>query len=350
MIDERAREILDAVVRLNIETGGAVSSGLVERSLERNLSSATIRSVMKSLEDKGYLHQPHTSAGRLPTDAGYRVFVDNFQSDYALTRWTGPDPMTRMVDKGFPVAAAGPHGVKAMARLLSDLTEYISIILAPSLDTVRAVRVELYPRSLKRVLMVVVLDNSQVRTGLIELPEEYSAPVVEQAAQMLTRRVRLMTVKEIRQGQLDSPDLMPSPASRCAAAVARQGQELFADTSAPEIQLEGVARVLDEPEFTDPEPLKALLRFIQSPQVIRESLGNLGQQAEDDVQVWIGRENPVGGLKPFSMLTSEFRLGGRRGILAVLGPRRMWYQRAFRGIEVLRRSLNPEVSHPIDNQ
>lgn len=339
-INERSREILNAVVRLNIETGGPVSSGLVERSLQRTLSSATIRSVMKRLEEKGFLEQPHTSSGRLPTDSGYRVFVDYFQNDYALTRWTGPDPMEKMVDRGFPVAAAGPDGVRAMAHLLSSLTDYISIILAPSLDTVRAVRVDLYPRSLKRVLMVVLLDNSQVRTGLIELSEEYPAPVVEQAAQLLTQRVQSMTVKQIRQGNLISPDLMPSPASRCATSMARQAQRLFQDTEAAEIQLEGVGKVLDEPEFREPEPLKALLRFIESPQVIRESLDNLDRHAGDQVGVWIGGENPVSGLRPFSMLTGRFSLDGRPGVLAVLGPRRMWYQRAFRGIEVLRGALN----------
>lgn len=338
-IDERSREILDAVVRLNIETGGPVSSGLVERSLQRHLSSATIRAVMKNLESQGYLEQPHTSAGRLPTDAGYRAYVDDFQDDYALTRWTGPDPMEKLVDKGFSVAAAGPDGVKAMARLLSNLTDYISIILAPSIDTVRAVRVELYPRSLKRVLMVVVLNNSQVKTGLIELAEEFPAPVVEKAADLLTRRIQGLTVQAIRQGQLESPDLMRSPVSRCAAAVACQGQQLFQDSQAGEVQLEGVANVLEEPEFRDPEPLKALLRFIESPQVIRQSLGDLDRHAGDKVGIWIGEENPVGGLRPFSVMTGHFTLEGRRGILAVLGPRRMWYQRAFRGIQVLRSAL-----------
>lgn len=339
-ISERSRDIINAVVRLNIETGGPVSSGLVERSLDQPLSSATIRSVMKHLEDQGFLEKPHTSAGRLPTDAGFRVFVDNFQSNYKLNRWTGPDPMQQMIAEGFPVTAAGPDGVKAMATLLSSLTDYISIILAPSLDTVKAVRIELYPRSLQRVLLVVLLDNAQVRTGMIALPEEYAAPVVERAAQLLTDRIQGMTVAQIRQGRLDFPDLMQSPVSRCATAVARKGREIFQDTETAEVQLEGVANVLDEPEFRHPEPLKALLRFIESPQVIRESLDSLDRTAGDKVGVWIGAENPVGGLRPFSVLTARFDLEGRRGVLAVLGPRRMWYQRAFRGIEVMRRALN----------
>ena len=345
-LDSRSGEILDAVVRLNIETGGPVSSGLVELSLQRTLSSATIRNVMKRLEEQGYLHQPHTSAGRLPTDAGYRAHVDRMAGQSALDRWTRPRraeerPDRTLAGDNLALTAAGPDGAKAMARLLNELTDYVSIILAPSLDTVEAVKVELYPRSATRVLMVVLLDNSQVRTGLLELPEEYPAPVVEQAAQILTRRIRGLTVASIREGQLDSPALVDSPASRCAAAVGRQGHHLFARTESPEVQLEGVTRVLDEPEFRDPEPLKALLRFIESPRMMRESLVDLDRSTSDGLGVWIGQENPIGDLRAFSLLTGRFSLDGRRGVLAVLGPRRMWYQRALQGLNTVRRALEP---------
>jgi heat-inducible transcriptional repressor len=344
-MDRRSGEILDAVVRLNIETGGPVSSGLVELSLQRTLSSATIRNIMKRLEDQGYLHQPHTSAGRLPTDAGYRAYVDGFQSQVALTRLTRPELLDGLRDgvrgeQERALTAAGPEGVKAMARLLNELTDYVSIILAPSLDTVRAVKVELYPRSASRVLMVVLLDSSQVRTGLLELPEDYPAVVVEQAAEILTRRIQGLSVAQIRDGKLESPDLLDSPASRCAAAVGMQGRRLFHETENPEVQLEGVARVLDEPEFRDPEPLKSLLRFIESPRVIRESLENLDSSTADGLGVWIGQENPIGDLRAFSLLTGRFSMNGRRGVLAVLGPRRMWYQRALQGIAVVRRALD----------
>ena len=317
----------------------------MELSLQRTLSSATIRNVMKRLEKQGYLQQPHTSAGRLPTDAGYRAYVDNMRRRTALDRWTEPVRGNGLRERGLTggdlaITAAGPDGVKAMARLLNELTDYVSIILAPSLDTVHAVKVELYPRSQRRVLMVILLDNSQVRTGLLELPEEYSEPVVEQAAQILNRRIRGLTVASIREGRLDSPELVDSPAWRCAAAVGRQGMHLFADTETAEVQMEGVARVLDEPEFRDPEPLKSLLRFIESPRIIRETLVGLDRSTEDGVGVWIGQENPIGDLRAFSLLTGRFSVDGRPGVLAVLGPRRMWYQRALQGLDLVRQAFD----------
>ena len=336
-LESRSQTILDAVVRLNIETGRPVSSGLVERSLNRGLSSATIRSEMKGLETAGYLAQPHTSAGRLPTDRGFRSFVDRLQAGWSLQRPELPIQMRRLAERGLRQPGEGLERIQIMARLLSRLTDNISIILGPSWAEVRAVKVELYPRSQRRVLMVVILDNNRVRSGAVTLPDDRSPVVIEQAAEILTRRVRGRTVAEIRSGAWDSPDLMSTPASRCAAEMTRAGAELFHDLGEGELELEGIANVLDEPEFLEPEPLKALLRFIESPSGIRSSLHRLGSGDPDRCGVWIGSENPIGKLRRFSVLTGNFEMDGRIGTLAVLGPRRMSYQRVFHGIELMRR-------------
>jgi len=218
--DPRSLDILDAIVRLNVETGRAVSSGLVERSLQRQVSSATIRAVMKSLEQDGFLVQPHTSAGRLPTDAGFRAFVDRLLAGWALKRHETPPEMRRLADQGLRQGIDTRHRLKALARLLSRLTDNISIIVGPALESVRAVRVEFYPRSVRRVLMVVVLENDEVRTGLVDLPEDTPAPVVAAAARLLSNRVRGRTVGEIYRGVLETVDLIGTPVSRCAATLA----------------------------------------------------------------------------------------------------------------------------------
>lgn len=336
-LDHRDLEILDAVVRLNVETGRPVSSGLVQRALNRDISSATVRTVMKRLEASGHLRQPHTSAGRLPTDRGFRVYVDRLQAGWTLQRPAIPPRMRQIMERGLDAMADGPDRIKAMARLLSELTDNVSIILGPSWEQVRAIRVELFPRSLRRVLMVVILDNSRVRTGSVELDAEYPAAVIEEAAGILTERIAGRTVAGIRGGGWQSPDLLRTPASRCAASLTRAGQGLFRELGDGEMELEGIANVLDEPEFREPEPLKALLRFIESPGSIRRSLDRLRTDGECPFGVWIGSENPVGRLRRFAVLTGRFELDGRPGTLAVLGPRRMSYQRAFQGIDVLRR-------------
>ncbi len=339
-INARSLEILDAVVRLNIETGRAVSSGLVSRLINSSVSSATIRAEMKMLEDEGYLEQPHTSAGRLPTDLGYRVFVDRLRSGWALRTRVIPEDMRLEARRDLDRSVGHPDRIGIMARLLSRLTSNISIIVGPTLDHVRAQRVELYPRSSTRVLMVVIMDNSQVRTGMVELPQPHPDTVIQKAGRLISERVSGCTVAEIRSGALEMVDLVRTPVTQCASVLLQQGKELFQDTEQGEVQLEGVANVLEEPEFSHPETLKALLRFIESPAAIREAMGRLDGQTEDGVGVWIGQENPLGQLRQFSMLTGRFDLDGRQGLLAVLGPRRMWYQRAFFGIDAMQQVMN----------
>jgi heat-inducible transcriptional repressor len=187
--------------------------------------------------------------------------------------------------------------------------------------------------------MVLVLENALVRTGLFTLDRDYPAIVLNEAARILSERVSGRTVAEIRAGVLASVEVAASDAGRCASDLASRGQELFADVETGELQLEGVTNILNEPEFSEPGPLKSLIRFLESPGAIRDTLHRLNLESGGGLRVWIGAEIPVGGFTPFSLLSSSFDLGGREGILAVLGPRRMPYQRAVSGIQMLRNTL-----------
>ncbi len=348
MPQARADEILDAVVRLNIETGRPVSSDLVARYLRRACSSATVRNVMKSLEQDGYLEQPHTSAGRTPTDRGFRRYVDRLLAGWPLTTWDLPRPLAREVESDLQRHAGSHAMVKALARLLSRLTANVSIILGPSWEQVRCQRVELYPKSERRLLMVLVLENAMVRTTLADLGEDIAPRTVEEAGRLLSERITGRTVAEVRDGVLGSIRPGVTAASRCASRLAAQGRDLFLDFEVGELELEGVTNVLGEPEFGLPETLRTLVRFLESPRAIREALQVLDREAHGDLGVWIGSENPVGDLREFTVVSHRFPLAGREGILAVLGPRRMPYQRALTGIHTLRsglRSLNTGVEN-----
>lgn len=338
-LNSRSLEILDAVVRLNIETGHPVSSALVQRLLSGSVSSATIRNEMKGLEQQGYLQQPHTSAGRLPTDAGFRLFVNRLQAGWALTRHNVPEAMRQVAAASCKDNTVSTSPIKASAQLLSKLTKSIGIILGPTWQSVKAVKIELYPRSSSHVLLVVLLENGLTRTGMVTLPREYPTAVLQEAGELLSRRVAGRTVQAIRSGLLDSLDLIHTPATQCAACLAQAGKPIFDSLETGEMQLDGLGHVLDEPEFHHPDPLKALLRFIESPAAMRVSFGKLGQAMETGYGVWIGEEIPLQGMRSFTILASSFKLDGRDGLLAVVGPRRMSYQRAFHGMDIVKETL-----------
>jgi heat-inducible transcriptional repressor len=335
----RADEILEAVVRLNIETGRPVSSDLVARYLRRACSSATVRNVMKTLEREGYLEQPHTSAGRTPTDKGYRRYVDRLLASWPLATWDLPRPLAREVEQDLARHSGSHAMVKALARLLSRLTANISIILGPSWDQVRCLRVELYPKQERRLLMVLILENAMVRTTLADPGEDLAPRTIEDAGRLLSERIAGRTVAEVRDGVLGSIRPGVTAASRCASRLATQGRDLFLDFEVGELELEGVTNVLSEPEFGLPETLRNLVRFLESPRSIREALQLLDREAGGDLGLWIGSENPVDDLREFTVVSHRFPLAGREGILAVLGPRRMPYHRALTGIHTLRDGL-----------
>ncbi|RKZ18145.1 hypothetical protein DRQ50_04295 [bacterium] len=346
-LDARSREILEAVVRLNVETGRPVSSGLVERSLGSPVSSATIRGVMKRLEQQGLLFQLHTSSGRIPTDPGFRVYVDSLRAGWGLRRLEAPAGMRRLLAKGLAAGSAATEP-REVARLLSRLTDNVSIVLGPSWEDVGVTRIEVHPRSASVVLLVLILENALVRTGLVDLQQERPRAVVAEAGRALSRRARRLTVARIRAGELETPDLMRSPASQCAAELARGCRLALDELAEGEVELEGVANVLEEPEFHHPEPLKALLRFVESPRAIRRALARLDRHRNRELGVWIGDENPVGDLRRFAVVTRGFALDGRRGMMAVLGPRRMSYHRALHGIDLLGRALDESIGGRVD--
>jgi len=322
------------------ETGLPVSSALVARWLGGTVSSATVRSDMMRLEDQGLLGKPHTSAGRVPSDKGFRSFVNRIlEGDASLPPPSGVLPMVEQELR----RSAGTHAmVKSLASLLSRLTDNIGIILGPAWDGVRALRLELYSQEGRRILMVLILDNALVRTGTIAVDEPFSATVLDDAARLLSERICGLTVREIRDGALDDLSLNGDAAERCASELAQRGSDLFLDVEEGDLELMGVANMLDAPEFSDPDRLKNLVRFLESPRSIRGALQRLSPENEGGIAVWIGTENPIDELQGFSLVSSPCEMNGRRGVLAVLGLRRMPYDRAIAGMQVLIRSLKQQ--------
>ena len=235
---------------------------------------------------------------------------------------------------------AGTHAItKALASLLNELTRGIGIILGPAWDQIRALRLDLYPKEGRRILVVLVLENALVRTGVLLTERDYPPAIVAEAARLLSERVSGRTVAEIRSRVLPTFDTATSPAGGCAREIVSRTRDLFEDVEENELELEGVGDVLRQPEFSEPAPLKSLIRLLESPRLMGDVLRRLSPPAESGIAVWIGSENPVDELRPFSLLASRFDVGGRRGILAVLGPRRMPYPRAVSGIDILLRGL-----------
>jgi heat-inducible transcriptional repressor len=315
-LDSRQRQVLLAVIAEYVETAEPVSSRAVARRHMRRLSPATIRNVMADLEDQGYLAQPHTSAGRVPTDAAYRFYVD------AIGRmaWT-PAPVAPVEGgpRARPVADAEQVMAGAPARL-STGSHLTGMLLAPPLKQTILDRVELLPLGDGRVLAVVVTDAGWVTTGAIAADARTSPDEVRETGRTLTRRYRGKTFQAIA-------DDVSAPADPLDPLWARHRElldQVVVLLRARTLYISGAIHMLDHPDLSDVATVRRLLRTFEEKARLVDLLSRMAQ--ERGVQVLIGGENPMEEMQECSLITSTYTYRGQMlGVLGVVGPRRMPY-------------------------
>lgn len=337
-MDERKRRILQAITDDYIETAEPVGSRTIARKYELGVSPATIRNEMADLEELGYLEQPHTSAGRIPSDKGYRYYVDSLMNPAPLP----PAQKSRLRREVAGRYRALEDVVHRAARLLAAYTEYTAIILAPRPAEVTLQQVQFLPVRSPQILIVVVAEPGFVLHRLTEVEEEGSIARLPAWSEALTHRLRGVTgsgltgsvIAEIRQTLSDR---------RLFETLLDLLQETLEGSGEDRVILEGVINILNHPEFQDVERAKAILGLLEE----REALyGLLSSRAESgELSVSIGREHGRRDMQDCSVVTATYSLGGTViGAVGILGPTRMKYARAVAIVEYAAASLSEALS------
>ena len=336
---DRQQQVLDALVQLFIERREPVSSRMLEESGALEIRSATIRSVLQELEHEGYLYQPHSSSGRIPTDKGYRSYVDS-QSFESTDGGISPEVISE-VSQAIQAAGADIEQVlRAVTRVVGDLSSNITILGGPREKSPAIAGVDLYQRDSRHVFVVISLEGGSVRTQLVRLEREILPESLWAAATLMADRLSGRSLEEVRH----EVDGLFKPASTPAARVARDvtltGQALFDPGSLLRFTWEGMSAALHQPEFADADRLKALLHLMSHSQEFESVLErSLRQQSGGEIAMTIGGENQLPALQPFSLLATRFEIDDREGYFAVLGPRRMPYARTVTLIRLIARHL-----------
>lgn len=324
-LNEREKIILEALVELYVRDAGAVSSGALHRELGVPLSSASIRNVLHGLEEKGLLHQPHTSAGREPTRAGYRVYVDLFCRPLELpAEWASRIRSDLQLEPAQDV-----HEIlERVSRLLAGLSSNVGVGLAIQDDPRAHIqRVELVPLEAQRILAVVTLDNGVVRTEVLGLDGELPRSRLDAAVQILNEIVGDRTPAAARQ-RLDAALRDRSgEGTDLARHLATQKDRIFPDRSLPTLHLQGASQIVGQPEFSDPENLRLLVRILDHPESLESVLLEHGREAE--ASITIGVESQCEELRPFSLVVARCAVAGLPGFVGILGPMRMRYSWAL---------------------
>ncbi len=325
-LSEREQQVLEAVVRTYVETAEPAGSRTVSRGFDLGVSAATIRNTMSDLEAKGYLFHPHTSAGRIPTDQAYRFFVDRLMEPLA------PSP----ADRANLERELGRAGTSAVERLILHATKVLSLIsnelgvaLAPRLEDAVLERLELIQVSSNKVLLVATIRGGVVRTVYVDLPIEVPQETLVMVTLALNQRLAGLSLSEIRRTLSERlRDSAPGASSQELINIfVQSGAELFdfSAVDASNLHLGPTSVLASQPEFGTGPRLKGLIDLTDQKDLLAEAVGS--RQHAGRIKITIGGENDASALSDFTLVTAEYSVGGLRGVIGVIGPTRMPYEK-----------------------
>ena len=326
----REQSVLRAVVRSYVDTAEPAGSRTVAREYELGISPATVRNTMSDLEAKGYLFHPHTSAGRVPTDLAYRFFVDRLIEPATLTvqeRGT----LAREFDGADPSAVE--RLVRRAASALSVLSMELGVAVAPSLTDAVLERLELVQISSDKVLLVATIGGGQIRTVYVDLPGEVPADTLVTLTVILNERLGGLKLREIRDTlpeRLRDAWVSDDPAGGNLLNIFMQsGTELFEwpPTASGQLHLGKTSVLASQPEFSSGEQLKGLIELTERRELLADVLSE--RDHGSGINISIGAEHHAAALSEFTLVTAEYRLGGLKGVIGVIGPTRMPYEKVI---------------------
>jgi heat-inducible transcriptional repressor len=325
-LTDRERHVLEAVVRSYVSTAEPAGSRTVSRISHLGVSAATIRNTMSDLEEKGYLFHPHTSAGRIPTDLAYRFFVDRLMEPPSIT----PDEresLERELDGAS--GSAMERLVRQATRALSLLSNELGVAVAPRLGTAVLEKLELIQVSSNKVLLVATIRGGVVRTVYVDLPVVVPADTLITVTLALNERLAGLSLGEIRNSL---PDRLRDSHSGGAAAelinvFVQSGAELFdlQNLDADKIHLGHTSVLAAQPEFERGDRLKSLIELTEQRDLLATTVGNRDHGGR--LVITIGGEHDSSELANFTLVTSEYRAGDLKGVIGVIGPTRMPYEK-----------------------
>ncbi len=338
MLNERARILLKTLVERYIEDGHPVSSRTLSRQAGLNLSPASIRNIMADLEEGGYIASPHTSAGRIPTPRGYRLFVDSL-----LTVKPLEGPQLSQIRRS--LTPADPQRlVNTASQLLAELTHYAGIVLTPKRRNQQLRQIEFLNLSDKRILLIMVTMDGEVRNRVILTKQPYTASQLIRTANFFNHHFSGLSFEQVRPCLQQKLRGLKADIIRLMEAVMQTGAEAFSDPGAGCV-VAGEANLLGTPDLvSDMGRLRALFTLFEQRTELLQLL-EVGHHASG-VQLFIGTESGVAPLDECSVIAAPYKVDGEVvGTLGVIGPTRMAYERVIPIVDITARLLSNALSY-----
>ncbi len=341
-LSERQITILDAIIRNYLATGEPVGSRTISKYTDLNLSSATIRNEMSDLEEMGYIVQPHTSAGRIPSDKGYRLYVDhlieqNDQKDREISEMKEfVIEKTEKMDKI----------LKQAAKMLATNTNYATLVSAPDVNHNKVKFIQLSQVDDQHLLAVIVMNNNMVRNKMVDLYEALDNETILKLNILLNTSLNGLAMNEINLGTIVRLKEQAGIHSGIVSDVLDALVQTFAESEDLKIYTSGATNILKYPELSDSDSAATLLSAFEEKEelasLVTESLSD-SEKTENGtgIQVYIGNESPIQTMKDCSVVTATYDLGeGVKGTIGIVGPKRMDYEKVMDNLKTLKSQLD----------
>jgi len=319
----RQQKILVAVVCEYISTAEPVGSRRIARKYEFGISPATIRNIMADLEDMGFLIQPHTSAGRIPTDKGLRFYVDHLDSSRRSVEEMGFFNIEEMLN----VETELGNLMKKATELLSSLSNQAGLVLVPNLKSMVCRHIDFIKLSNSQVLVIFISESGLVQKRAIRLAEDISQDTLDKISKLVTTELMGLSLSEIRAKLVKIMETEKIHFDKLLARAIKLSQEFFSSgTDDSELYVGGTFNMMSQPEFTDLEKMKNLFKTFEEKRLLINILDKCLEDDEEQVKVIIGNESTIADMKDLSFVISSYKYGERTlGVVGIIGPKRMDY-------------------------
>ena len=335
-LSDRKRTILYAIIKTYLETGEPVGSRTISKYTDLNLSSATIRNEMSDLEDMGYIFQPHTSSGRIPSDKGYRFYVDQLMEDKEREVNEMKEILIEKADKM-------ERMLKQVARSLSVNTNYAAMISAPQYHRNKLKFLQLSRMNEDQIVVVIVVEGNIIKNHIIDIDRELDDETLLKLNILLNTNMNGLTIEEINLGMIAKMKAQAGIHSQFISDVIDAVAEAIKGDEDLEIYTSGAKNIFKYPELADQERASEIISAFEEKKqlsdIVYETLSN--SEEKKGIQIYIGEESPVKNMKDCSVVTATYELEeGMQGTIGIIGPKRMDYGKVVDTLKALTNQLD----------
>ena len=339
-LDDRPQEILRLIVRSYIESGEPVGSRTISRTIDRRLSPATIRNVMSELEDAGYLVQPHTSAGRVPSEQGYRFYVDHISDSGRLSKED-----ERVIQRTLADTDTADELMARASYLLSMISNNVGIVIAPPIAATLLKHIEFVTLGEGKILVVLVSKAGMIQRKLIRVSDQYAQDELDRAGRYLVEKFAGKTLTQIRNELLTMMQEERRQYDNLLSLLKAWRDSLTVEAEPEVIYVQGTSNILSKPEFADVDRLRSLFRMFEEKSRLVQILNEcIAAQATEGVNISIGSEFGNPAMRDFTAITSSYVLNESGGFLGIIGPTRMEYERGITVVGYISRLVGEMIN------